>query len=264
MAQQWKDLLFSLAGNWYFSLCPERLRQFTAHDLWRGRKSQTRVPPFPPSNNLGLWRHHTPSCWAGTIALKANSCNQGSTPSPQVSCGPHSGLSHSQDQILKITPGSGQPPLLQSSLPSPSHAHRAVPGDGWHILLLPGQRSHQHSPLMLSQYFQHQGKQEAQGCGKTKQGSLTRFLTPLSRFAPFSLKTTGHRFRSGLALSRIVSPRPQYHQQLLPSCSWHHPWTTAQGPGLWSQHLGREGAVRTHTLSLLIAEISPREAPSGA
>lgn len=111
-----------------------------------GRKRQTHVPPFPPSNNLGLWRHHTPSCWAGTIALKTNSCKQGSSPSPQVSCEPHSGLSYSQDLILKITPGSGQPPLLQSSLPSPSHARRAVPGDGWHILLLPGQRSHQHSP----------------------------------------------------------------------------------------------------------------------
>lgn len=120
------------------------------------------------------------------------------------------------------------------------------------------------APLMLSQNFQHRGKQEAQGCGKTKQGSLTRFLTPLGRFGPFSLKTTGHKFRSGLALSRIVSPRPQCHQQLPPSCSWHHPQSTAQGPGLCSLCLDREGALSTHVLSLLIAEISPREAPSGA
>lgn len=163
-----------------------------------------------------------------------------------------------------MTPGSGQPPLLQSSLPSPSHAHRAVPGDGWHILLLLDRDPTSTAPLMLSRYFQRQGKQEAQGCGKTKQGSLTRFLTPRGRFAPFSLETAGHKFRSGLALSRIVSPRAQYLQQLPPSCSWHHPLSTAQGAGLYSLYLGREGAISAHTLSLLIAEISPREAPSGA
>lgn len=111
-----------------------------------GGRARLGSHPFPPSNNLSLWRHHTPSCWAGIITLKWIPVTRAAVFPHQVSCAPHSGLSHSQDLILNITPGSGQPPLLQSSLPSPSHAHRAVPGDGWHILLLPGQKSHQHSP----------------------------------------------------------------------------------------------------------------------
>lgn len=70
---------------------------------------------------------------------------------------------------------------------------------------------------MLSQYFQSQGKQEAQGCGKTKQGSWPRFPTPTSRFAPFSFKALGTR--SGQA-----SP---YHKFFLSGpdtiSSIHHP-----------------------------------------
>lgn len=60
-------------------------------------------------------------------------------------------------------------------------------GDGWHVLLLPGHKSPRRSPLMLSRW----DEQEARGCGKTKQGSEPRFLTPLSSFAPFSLKPLG-------------------------------------------------------------------------
>lgn len=69
------------------------------------------------------------------------------------------------------SPAPAQPPRALPMLAGPPRPPGA-PGDGWHVLILPGQKSHQHGPpLMLSWYFQRRGEQEAQGCGKTKQGS---------------------------------------------------------------------------------------------
>lgn len=82
-----------------------------------GGRARLASHPFPPSNNLSLWKHHTPSLWAGTIALIINSHKQGSSPSPQVSCAPHSGLSYSQDLILNVTPGSGAASLAPEQPP---------------------------------------------------------------------------------------------------------------------------------------------------
>lgn len=196
MAQQWKDLLFCLAAYWYFSLCPERLRQFTARDLGRGRKSQTCVPPFsPPVISVRGGPTHPPteqgaSSWKLTPIARAAIL-------PQVSCASHWGLSSSRDLILNITPGRGSrsPP---QALPMLADAL----GDGWHVLLLPGHKSPRRSPLMLSRW----DEQEARGCGKTKQGSEPRFLTPPSSFAPFSLKPLGTSSGQELPYHKLFLP----------------------------------------------------------
>lgn len=225
MAQQWKDLLFCLAGYWYFSLCPERLSQFTAHDLGRGRKSQTHVPPFSPP---------VISVHGGTTHPPTTASSSKLTPTFRAAVLPPAPLGilcSSLGFIIQLRSDPEHNPWEQVTSPAPSRAaSQPLP-----MLMAPqgmagtscsclDRNPTGTAPLMLSWYFQPQGEQEAQGYGKTKQGSEPSFLTPPSRFAPFSLKLLGTS--SGQDLP--------YHELFLPGLdtisSFHHPAPTAS-PG---------------------------------